>query len=59
MVMMTYDKCWKVSASFLNVNLCIRRDYIIREAQAWCQQLYDARPFYPRDNAQKMLAIAQ
>ena len=53
MVMMTYDKCWKVSASFLNVNLCIRRDYIIREARLVpatlrCEQ---SRPFYPQDNA--------
>ena len=50
MVMMTYDKCWKVSASFLNVNICIRRDYIIRRL-ARCQQLYDASSrglFIPR-----------
>ena len=50
MVMMTYDKCWKVSASFLNVNICIRRDYIIRRL-APCQQLYDASSrglFIPR-----------
>ena len=50
MVMMTYDKCWKVSASFPNVNICIRRDYIIRRL-ARCQQLYDASSrglFIPR-----------